>query len=392
MNDVAVRKTILWISQAIVSIAVAFMAQGSAQAYPQWQFRSGSVRCNQCHFSPAGGGLLRGYGRDAIGEDLSMKEGDGSFLHGAVELPAWLSLGGDIRGAFVAHNAQDPNGTKLAVFPMQFDLQARAALPYGLSIQASVGIRGKIRNDSNEIPTQNYQPITGSWLVSREHFVMWQPAAVGPYVRVGRFFAPYGLRMAEHILYIRRDLGFNQLMESYGVSGGAVYDEWELHLTAFAPDVLRHIGSDKAGLSSLFERRVFSQQGSIGLQFKYGNGPGIDRTMAGIVSKLNLRAVKTQLMAEANFVHQELPTVGGSNQFVGAAGFTVFPTRGLILTLLAERNHQDIQVKGTAWNAGTFLLSWFPYPHFEVAAMGRLQFPSGQDTTQTLLLQVHYFL
>jgi len=60
--------------------------------------------------------------------------------------------------------------------------------------------------------------------------------------------------------------------------------------------------------------------------------------------------------------------------------------------LLGERNHQDIQVKGTAWNAGTFLLGWFPYPHFEVAAMGRLQFPSGQDTTQTLLLQVHYFL
>lgn len=390
--SIRLRTTIRWAYAAALALAAYLATASESHAYPQWQFTTGSVRCNQCHFAPAGGGLLRGYGRDAIGEELSTKEGNGAFLHGAVDLPAWLALGADIRGAFVAHNAQDPNGTKLAVFPMQFDLQARAALPFGLSVQATGGIRGRVRRDSGEVPTQNYQPLPASWLISREHFVMWQPAAVGPYARLGRFFAPYGLRMAEHILYVRRDLGFNQLMESYGLSGGAIYDEWELHVTAFVPDVVRRIGSDEGGVSALFEKRMFQQQGSIGLQTKYGNGPGIARTMAGVVAKMNLPSLKTLLMAEANFVHQELSVVGGSNQFVGAAGFSVLPARGLILTLLGERNHQDLQVKGTAWNAGTFLLGWFPYPHFELAAMGRVQVPSGQDTTQTLLLQVHYFL
>ncbi|MDX2020898.1 MAG: hypothetical protein SF187_11720 [Deltaproteobacteria bacterium] len=363
-----------------------------AHAYAQWQFSSGTVRCNQCHYAPAGGGLLRGYGRDANGEELSTFEGDGSFLHGAVALPSWLALGADIRGAFVAHNAQDPNGTKLAVFPMQFDLLGRVALPFDISFQASAGIRGRVRDDSQEIPTQNYQPITASWLVSREHFFMWQPAAVGPYVRLGRFFAPYGLRMAEHILYVRRDLGFNQLMESYNLSAGAVYDAWELHVTGFLPDFARHIGSDEGGVAALFERRILNDHGSIGLQGKYGNGPGIERTMAGVVGKLHMPSLRTMLLAEANLVHQELSVVGGSNQFVGAAGFASFPTRGLVLTVLGERNHQDIAIKGTAWNAGTVLLGWFPYPHFEVAAMGRLQFPEGQDTTQTFLFQIHYFL
>lgn len=275
---------------------------------------------------------------------------------------------------------------------MQFDLLGRVALPLNLSFQASVGLRGRVRSDSQEVPRQNYQPIDASWLVSREHFLMWQPAPVGPYVRLGRFFAPYGLRMAEHVLYVRRDLGFNQLMESYNLSLGAVYDAWELHVTGFLPDVVRHIGSDEGGVAALFERRILNDQGSLGVQAKYGNGPGVERTMAGAVGKLHVPSWRTMLLAEANFVHQEFSVLGGSNQFVGAAGFAIFPARGLVLTLLGERNHQDVAVKGTAWNAGTFLLGWFPFPHVEVAAMGRLQFPDGQETTQTFLFQLHYFL
>ena len=39
---------------------------------------------------------------------------------------------------------------------------------------------------------------------------MWRPAALGPYVRAGRFFAPFGLRLAEHYAYVRRDTGYNR--------------------------------------------------------------------------------------------------------------------------------------------------------------------------------------
>ncbi len=58
------------------------------------------------------------------------------------------------------------------------------------------------------------QPAGGSRFISREHYLMWRPAALGPYVRAGRFFAPFGLRLAEHYAYVRRDLGYNLLEES----------------------------------------------------------------------------------------------------------------------------------------------------------------------------------
>src|SRR4051812_43224672 len=88
--------------------ALSWSAPRTAQAYPQWQFSSGTSRCNQCHFSPAGGGLVTGYARDAVGEDLSSIKGNGAFLHGAVELPSWLAIGFDGRGAVLSHDAGGP--------------------------------------------------------------------------------------------------------------------------------------------------------------------------------------------------------------------------------------------------------------------------------------------
>src|SRR3954471_10980458 len=100
-------------------VFVLLMLSGSrhAHAYPQWQFASGASRCDQCHFAPAGGGLINGFGRDAAGEDLSTLGGDGGLLHGYARLPAWVALGGDLRGALASQDVQDPNGTTTAVFP-----------------------------------------------------------------------------------------------------------------------------------------------------------------------------------------------------------------------------------------------------------------------------------
>src|SRR4051794_4588052 len=118
-----------------------------AQAYPQWQFSSGTSRCSQCHFSPVGGGLISDYGRTAAGEDLSSFKGEGAFLHGAVELPKWLALGGEFRGASLRHDANDSLRTQTHVFPMQADGYLRLAFGEGISLSVTGGIRGQARND-----------------------------------------------------------------------------------------------------------------------------------------------------------------------------------------------------------------------------------------------------
>ena len=381
-----------WVFCVSALLWVLLAAAGStrAHAYPQWQLSSGSVRCTQCHFAPAGGGLVTGYGRDALGDELSTFGGNGGLLHGAARLPGWLSLGADLRGAYVAEAVQDPAGTKQAIFPMQADLLARVAFA-DFSFYGTAGLRGQVRSNVDLVPDQNYQPISTSRLISREHYFMWRPAALGPYVRVGRFYAPFGLRLAEHIFYVRRDLGFDQLQESYNLAFGQVQESAEVHITVFFPDVLRHIGGRTSGFVLYTERRAFEDTTAFGVQTKLEIGDGASRAIGGLVGKTFAARWKTLFFAEMDLVR--LMTAGeDSSQFVGAGGAALFPLKGLMLTLIGERRQTDLRVRDTATNAAAALVNWFPVAHVELQLMGRLQFPAGGDVASTLFAQVHYIL
>lgn len=374
-----------------LGLAAATFAPARAAAYPQWQFTSGATRCNQCHYSPGGGGLITGYGRDAVGEELSTAAGDGNFLHGKVALPSWLALGGDLRGAFLAKDVSEPGGSKRAFFPMQADLMTRVMFPAGISVSASGGLRGRASQEIDIVPDSNFQPVRKSRFLSREHYLEWRQGIQGAYVRTGRFYAPFGLRLAEHVVYVRRDLGFNLTEESYNLSGGYVGPAWELHVTGFLPDFVREIGSEEGGVAAYVERRI-AERGAIAFQARHARGRGVDRSIGGLVGKLYIEPARTLLLAEGNFVRLATDLVGARNQFVGAAGLAVLPVRGFMVTLLGERNQVDLEVRGAVWNAVTGLVSFFPYPHFELQVMGRLQLPGGGPAAPSLLAQIHYFL
>lgn len=394
MRDVVVgrARTLRRLCLGLFGLLVAFGAQRSASAYPQWQFSAGVSRCNVCHFAPAGGGLLTGYGRDANGEDLSTWEGEGAFLNGAIKLPSALSIGADLRGAYASNDVSDPNGSSQAIFPMQADVEVRVSLPAGFSAYATGGVRGQSRDNEDLVPLQNYQPIDSSRFISREHWLMWQPSPQGWYVRAGRFFAPFGLRLAEHITYVRRDLGFNQLEESYNLSGGYVSDDWELHLTAFAPDFVRHIGSEESGATAYYEHRILNSKGSLAVQSRLADRTGITRFIVGSVAKYYIEPLRTLLFGEADLVHLMPDGVGSSEQMVSLLGASVLPARGWLFTVLGERNQEDLSVRRAAWDALTGMIGWFPVPHGELQLMGRLQWPEGGTAAKTLFMQVHYFL
>jgi len=111
---------------AALAFVLVSSAARDAAAYPMFQFSSGTTRCNQCHYSPGGGGLLTAWGRDESADTISMG-GNGAFLHGAVTLPAWLNIGGDFRFAGIASASGGPMSPELAFFPMQLDAYLRFA-------------------------------------------------------------------------------------------------------------------------------------------------------------------------------------------------------------------------------------------------------------------------
>lgn len=377
----------------LVALGAALFVSGWArtgQAYPQWQFSTGASRCNECHYAPAGGGLLNGYGRDVAGEELSTFGGRGELLYGKAPLPSWIAVGAELRGAFVAQDVQDINGPTVAAFPMQADAQVRLNHEW-ISAYGVVGMRGQARSDGEVVPAQNYQPITGSRFVSREHYVTLQPAPIGVYMRAGRYFAPFGLRLAEHILYIRRDLGFGTMEETYNLSGGYVDNRWELHATAFAPDFLRHMGGREGGFAAYAERR-FADVAAVAVQARVGLTSEMTRTTVGALGKWWIEPLRTMILVEADLVRRDIDAVDASYQFVGAGGLSFQPIKGLMATWLQERNHVDLSAPNAAYDATTAWVSWFPYAHIELQALGRLQWPSEGQSAKTFLFQLHYYL
>ncbi|HVV49310.1 MAG TPA: hypothetical protein VHO06_06615 [Polyangia bacterium] len=391
-----------------LAAALLLVASGRrAAAYPQFQFSSGTTRCSQCHFDPAGGGLITSWGRDEAGDTISLG-GDGAFLHGLWQPPSWLALGADVRVAAPLVNASGgPESPQVAVFPMQSDAYVRFALGDQFSLYLQGGIRGDVGYD--ETFSSRLDSVSER-LISNDHYLMWKPSGTGPYVRVGKFFAPFGLRFVEHIFFVQRYTGYDLYQETYNVSGGYIAEDWEAHVTAFAPppesfpDGLQSVAPSalrQSGGVAYAEKR-WNGMAMLGLQARIGTASEATTYDGGAVGKLWVEPIKMLALGEADFIHKAIPgsagaAAAGENQFVSYLGATFFPTRGLMAGLAYERYQEDLSVQGTGRNAVDAEVNFFPWAHCEVLAIGRYQFfapgaVADDATAKLFMLQLHYYL
>jgi len=377
----------------VIALGALCFGARRAEAYPQFQFSSGTQRCAQCHYSPAGYGLLTSWGRDE-GADTISRGGNGGLLHGAWTPPDWLALGGDFRAAAIDNDAGSSGPPEVAVFPMQAELYGRAGFGNtGLSLYVAGGLRGTTR------PGQNSHAAQFESLMSREHYLMWKPSATGAYLRVGRFYAPFGLRTVEHIYYVRSVTGFNLYEETYNVSGGYLEEDWELHVTAFTappdslPLALRSTAHGSGGAAYVEKR--FASMASLALQGRVAKSTDQTVSQGGVVGKVWLDSAKILFMLEADLQHRAAAGAG-ANQFVGYFGPTFFPAKGVMASLAFERYQEDLRLAGTAHTAVDVQLNYFPWAHCELVLLGRYQMngtgPADGPTDTLGMLQLHYYL
>lgn len=381
-------------SAAIAALAVLAIAGlgAEARAYPHLQLSSGSGRCSECHVGPAGGGLLTPWGQDEHGDTVA-RGGDGRFLHGAAPLPGWLQLGGNLRLAALANDAGGSEGAEVAAFPMQIDLAVRVAAGAWSAVIVG-GLRGVVRGGApaDNPGSEASAPPLASYLVSREHYVMWRPGETGAYARAGRFAAPHGLRLADHTAYVRRYLGHNLLEETYGLGGGWIADTWELHATAFASDSLQGAPRREVGGAALFEARP-AHALVLGGSARVGAGDADTRAQAGVHGKLWLDGARLLLQAEVHGVRQMFEAAGGDRwQLAAYAGPVLVPARGLYVGAAYQAFSEDLAVRGVLRQAVDAWLAVFPRAHVEVMALGRAQRIGPAERAYLGMLQLHYAL
>jgi len=370
----------LALAGAVVAAVVAALG-GSARAYPQ--FVLGRDRtCTGCHYSPAGGGPLTENGLVTAGA-ISQWDMAPEFLYGAVSTPTWLTLGGDLRAA--AGYVQSPEQL-LAAFPMQLEATGRAALGSGLSLVIDLGARETRRGAEAQ---------TFAW--SREHYLTWQQRpdeAAGLYVRAGRFMPVFGLRLAEHLTYIRRWGGTPLYGETYGLAVEYVDPGFEVHATGFIADPLIATPEHSSGGAALGELRVGDHL-SIGGEAMYTQSTDDKKLRVGALARLFLPGPELQLQLEGQFMNQLIEPRGAPKQIIAYLLASRPVGKALLLDLGLGLFDENIQITGLHRECVDLNVHWFATSHVEAIVTGRfetLAFGGGGPSAGYALVQAHYRL
>lgn len=364
----------------LVLLALGVLA-GDVAAYPEFQFSTGATRCAECHFAPMGGGLINAYGRDEAASTIS-EAGDGRFLHGAIELPEWIALGGDVRVAGLGKHVRD--GTEAAVFPMQADLYARVANGTW-SVQGTFGVLETIRKPGSFTER----------LGSREHYAMVEAEDKAWYARAGRFLPAFGLRMPDHTVYVRRYTGQHAFEESYGLGAGFAKGSWEVHATLMTPLELHPVvGRHGWGGALMVERFNEASTASVILQARSQRVGDTIENWTGGAYKRWIEDADIWVAAEIDVGMTRVPDAPVITRIAAYATASYRPGKKWGAALGAHAYDGDVRIVDNDRIALDTRFAWFPRAHLEVAALVRGAVLARELARGDVFgfLQLHYYL
>ena len=370
----------------IFAVIVLAALGGRALAYPQFQL-SKDQTCGSCHIAPEGGTILNENGLNTA-EQISQFGTDPAFFNGLFGMPSWLAASGDFRGAGGFDQAPQKY---LELFPMQADLYGSAKFLGHFRLTVTVGYRP---------PENGNESTTELW--SREHYLLYSQHTddnYGFFARVGRFMPIFGLRFAEHPLYVQQYGGTPLYSETYGAAVEYIEPKWEAHLTGFIKDPLIDPVAHDNGVAAYAEWRPVEHVAA-GAEFMYTFSDDDSKYRGGLTGKYYVPCADLDFEGEVQLVNQHIEQYG-LNQIVGTVMATKFLPYGLMVDLALNYYNEDIRIKGVDRDAIDLNVHWFATSHVELLLTSRAEFIHfGIDQTSAtggpdgsyVLGQVHYRL
>jgi len=157
-----------------------------------------TMDCRACHVNPTGGGMRNQHGRMFSIEKLpwggSIKEARQAVA--ALEKFPYLSIGTDLRYAYLQADSESTSPFKDSFFTMQSDIYLAFTPTDHLTVYYQDGLQ------------QN-----------KEVFGLIHSLPANAHIKFGKFLPPYGLKLAEHTAFIREKLGFGNTFGRQSESG-----------------------------------------------------------------------------------------------------------------------------------------------------------------------------
>ncbi len=372
-------------------VVAALLASARAWAYPQFVAK-GYTNCGTCHYSPSGGGLPNSYGVavseatvpdvwglgfvKALREAMAKHDVTGHTEDGAA---AWQwDVGLDTR--FMTLQSPTQAGAKPSWVFIPMLTEAMAVGAYGpLLAYAGVTVRSPRYTIGDE-----------TTVFSREHWLEWK-LSEGASVRVGRLVLPYGVRMPDHTIYTRADLGFDKYAQSYAAEWDWATQGHLVSVAAFAGDLVYVPAPlQERGLAVSLAHNV-EGRGAFGLSVLAGHSTATNRLLIGPFLRMRLVG-HTYVLGELDGEYRLDPKTGAAQQeAAGLLRLGWFPLESL--DLYAELGGR---VVAHAWSLTRLRYiggaEWKVLPWVELgpAAMLEEDVESGRQTTLMAQLHVMY--
>lgn len=337
---------------------IIFLFSSPVFAFPEL-VRHDYPHCFSCHVSPTGGGVLTQYGREISKAVLSTwgtdNENEAGFAYNLVTTPDWLDAMGLFRSVYAHQNTPFINQSQY-IF-MQNDLELAAHYnfvmdtePRQLDVVASIGY-------------QNREGLSDH-AISRRHYVTFQRSENFS-LRAGRFFPAFGINTPDHIIPIKKSIGWGESRETYNLEVLWKDVNWESFLTF----VFGRIDDPESAKETGFAwspNVSIKDHYKIGLNSFYGETQYGQRKLYGVWGILGFTH-HLFLLSEMDFQQQKnFGTLKTSWGMVNYQRLDYEIETGLHLYITQDYSHIDHDIPNGLRKSFGLGTQFFPRPHFEI--------------------------
>jgi hypothetical protein len=346
-----------------------------AQAEPYLAVRSGQ-QCAACHVNPTGGGKRTEYGTLYGNNALPAGKLDG-VLDRAVSawdgrITDYFAVGADLRTGLQSTSV--PNSEDEVAFgsdrtTVYLDLRI---IPNRLSVYV----------DERVAPGNAF---------NRESYLLLRSEQQTAYLKAGRFFLPYGLRLEDDSAFIRQVSGVNFNSSDDGVEGGWTLGPWSLHLAGTngaAGGAETNTGKQVSLLTDL----VYSAW-RIGASLNTNNNDNADRDMGNVFA--GLRTGIVSWLGEVDYFVDDGTPTGRRKSYAGLLEANTEVARGHNLKLTYEYYDPDREVDEDQRTRYSLVWEYTPFQALQLRGGYRQNegIPQNdQQNAKELFVQLHAYL
>ena len=313
-------------------LIAALLLPGTVHSEPYLAVRTG-VKCVACHVNPAGGGKRTDfgalYGQTALASTridltarpvVSSTDAPGASAPWTGRISDWLALGADLRAT--EQRTKVPGAAETVAFSQT---QARVYL--------------EVKPFSDRLTLYVDQRVAPRPSANREAYALVWFADQRAYVKAGRMFVPFGLRIEDDSAFIRQVSGVNFNSSDNGVEGGLEWGPWSASVALTKPVAG---GADRPKPISAIANYV-QPDWRAGMSLSSNTGDGADRRMQSVFG--GLRTGIVSWLAAAVYVIESGTPIGRLTQWASLIEGNVEFAKGHNLKLTLEHHDPNVDVR-----------------------------------------------